>query len=124
MDTLMEKLKPFVDSMLYDTIIPIMCITQKDRETFTNEPVDYIRNQYDFDDTIFNPRNEVQDLLCHLTVKPEDQKAFLQSSVKFFEEYNRKLNSDAPLDWRVKEALMYAIAIIRERTEIDQSLEP
>jgi hypothetical protein len=40
----MEKLKPFVENILYDTIIPIMFITQKDMATFNNDPIEYIRN--------------------------------------------------------------------------------
>jgi len=49
----MEKLKPYVENILYDTIIPIMFITQKDMTTFNNDPIEYIRNQYDFTETLF-----------------------------------------------------------------------
>ena len=30
----MEKLKPFVENLLYDTCVPIMYVTEKDVETF------------------------------------------------------------------------------------------
>jgi hypothetical protein len=30
----MEKLKPYVENILYDTIIPIMFITEKDMNSF------------------------------------------------------------------------------------------
>ena len=53
----MEKLKPFVENILYYTIIPIMFITQKDMSTFQNDPIEYIRNQYDFTETLFQPKN-------------------------------------------------------------------
>jgi hypothetical protein len=49
----MEKLKPYVENILYDTIIPIMFVTQKDMNTFNNDPIEYIRNQYDFTETLF-----------------------------------------------------------------------
>lgn len=62
----MEKLKPFVENILYDTVIPIMFITQHDVETFDNDPIEYIRNLFDFTETLFQPKNQVQDLLCYL----------------------------------------------------------
>lgn len=58
-DNTMDKLKPFVENILYDTIIPIMFITEKDMTTFTNDPVEYIRNLYDFTETLFQPKNTV-----------------------------------------------------------------
>ena len=39
----MEKLKPYVENILYDTVIPIMFITEKDMTTFESDPVEYIR---------------------------------------------------------------------------------
>jgi len=47
----MNKLKPFVDSLLYDTIIPLLFITEVEAKTFDEEPVDYIRNLMDFNDS-------------------------------------------------------------------------
>lgn len=40
----MEKLKPFVENILYDTIIPILFITERDVTTFQNDPIEFIRN--------------------------------------------------------------------------------
>jgi hypothetical protein len=40
----MEKLKPYVENILYDTIIPIMFVSQKDINMFNNDPVEYIRS--------------------------------------------------------------------------------
>jgi hypothetical protein len=40
----MEKLKPFVENILYDTIIPILFVTERDVTTFNNDPVEFIRN--------------------------------------------------------------------------------
>jgi hypothetical protein len=53
----MEKLKPYVENILYDTIIPIMFVSQKDINMFNNDPVEYIRSQYDFTETLFQPKN-------------------------------------------------------------------
>jgi hypothetical protein len=39
----MEMLKPFVDNLLYMTIIPIMLITHKDVTLFKDDPAEFIR---------------------------------------------------------------------------------
>ena len=39
----MEKLKPYVENILYDTVIPIMFITEKDMNSFQTDPIEYIR---------------------------------------------------------------------------------
>ena len=44
----MDKLKPFVENLLYETIIPIMLVTQKDVTLYKDDPIEYIRKQLDF----------------------------------------------------------------------------
>ena len=55
----MEKLKPYVEKILTDTIISIMLLTEKDISTFENEPVEYIRDVYDYNKTIYLPRSQI-----------------------------------------------------------------
>ena len=123
LESTMEKLRPFLPNILFDTIIPIMLITEKDISTFKTDPSEYIRNLYDFDETIFQPRNQVQDLLCYLTGKPDCLRNFLESAVKFFDEYAARLGAVDPADWRIKESLMYAIGTIRDNHEKKDELE-
>ena len=127
----MDKLKPFVENILYDTIIPIMFITEKDMTSFTNDPVEYIRNLYDFTETLFQPKNTVQDLLVYLCRyssqkkkkkkggkskrgKPDYLHPFLAFAVKNLEEYNGKIASGEGADFRIKEAIMYAIGTLKD----------
>lgn len=49
----MEKLKPFVENILFDTIVPILYVTEQDLTTFNSDPIEFIRNQYDFNETLF-----------------------------------------------------------------------
>ena len=49
----MEKLKPYVENILTETLVPIMFVTEKDVETFESDPVEFIRNLYDFTETLF-----------------------------------------------------------------------
>ena len=44
----MTMLKPYIDRIIFDTIIPLMFITKVDMHMFHAEPVEYIRNLYDF----------------------------------------------------------------------------
>jgi len=55
----MEKLKPFVENILHDTVVPTLYITERDVNSFNNDPIEYIRNQYDFTETLFQPRNQI-----------------------------------------------------------------
>lgn len=62
----MEKLKPFVENILYETVIPIMLITHKDATLYKDDSIEYIRKQQDFTESIFTPKNAVLDLLTYL----------------------------------------------------------
>lgn len=53
----MDKLKPFVENILFDTVVPILYVTERDITTFQNDPQEFIRNQYDFTETLFQPKN-------------------------------------------------------------------
>jgi importin-7 len=126
----MDKLKPFVENILYDTVIPIMFITEKDMSTFANDPVEYIRNLYDFTETLFQPKNTVQDLLVYLCRyssqkkqkkkgkskrgKPDYLHPFLAFAVKNLTEYNSKITSGEGADFRIKEAILYAIGTLKD----------
>ena len=61
-----ERLKLYVDTLIYSTIIPISYFTPKDMEVFEYEPVEYIRNFYDFGELSDDPRDIVQDLLISI----------------------------------------------------------
>lgn len=40
----MEKLKPFVQNILYNVVIPILYVSERDMQSFNNDPIEYIRN--------------------------------------------------------------------------------
>jgi hypothetical protein len=83
----MEKLTPFVENLLYETIIPIMLITHKDATLYKEDPIEYIRKQYDFTESIFTPKNSVLDLLTYLCTYKKNKKAkkteYLHGFLKF-----------------------------------------
>jgi len=59
----MEKLHPFLSRILYEIVIPVMLVTHKDVVLFRDDPIEYIRKQEDFTETIFMPKANVLDLL-------------------------------------------------------------
>lgn len=62
----MTILKPFVENILYETIVPIMLITHKDATLYKDDPIEFIRKQMDFTETMFSARNSIIDLLDKL----------------------------------------------------------
>lgn len=39
----MTMLKPYVENLLYETVIPIMLVTHKDVTLYRDDPIEYIR---------------------------------------------------------------------------------
>jgi hypothetical protein len=63
----MDKLKPFVEKLLYEVIVsPIMLITHRDITLYKDDPIEYVRKQNDFTETLFTPKNTAVDLLTYL----------------------------------------------------------
>ena len=62
----MAKLKPFIENILYEVVIPIIMPTQRDVTLFNDDPIEYIRKQEDFSETLFMSRNTVIDLLQYI----------------------------------------------------------
>ena len=59
----MTKMLPFVETILYDSVILLMLATKKDQELFTDDPVEYIRKQIDVFSTIYQPKQTSSELL-------------------------------------------------------------
>ena len=127
----MDEIKPYVEDILQNIVVPIMFISEQDVESFTNEPIEYIRSQYDFTETMLQPRNQVQDLLQYLckysSEKPKKSKkgkrvdpkpdylfGYIQWAVKNLREYDEMVAAGQNPDWRIKEALMYTIGTLRD----------
>ena len=59
----MNKLKPFMDNILYETVIPIMLVSHRDMTLFNEDPIEYIRKCEDLIETIYMPKHTCIDLL-------------------------------------------------------------
>lgn len=62
----MQMLAPFVEKLLFENILPIMFITHKDTTLFKDDPIEFIRKQNDFTETLFAPKNNIVDMLMYL----------------------------------------------------------
>ena len=51
---------------MYDIIIPVMFVSENDQTTFDTNPVEYIRNLFDFTETMFQPKHQIKDLLSYI----------------------------------------------------------
>ena len=62
----MNKLKPFMDNVLYETVVPIMLVSHRDMTLFQEDPVEYIRKCEDLMESIYMPKNTCIDLLQYV----------------------------------------------------------
>jgi hypothetical protein len=83
----MNMLKPYVENLLYETIIPIMLVSHKDVTLYKEDSIEYIRKQLDFTETLFSPKNTVVDLLIYLcnykSVKKSKKPDYLNNFLSF-----------------------------------------
>ena len=54
---------PFMDKILYETIIPLMRISDRDEQLFQDDPIEYIRRQQDLMESVYMPKNTSATLL-------------------------------------------------------------
>lgn len=62
-DVTMAKMLPFMDTILYETIIPLMLSTNRDIKMFQDDPVEFIRKQQDIMETMYMPKLTASTLL-------------------------------------------------------------
>jgi hypothetical protein len=70
----MRVLKPFIENLLFETIIPIMLVQHKDVVLFREDPIEYIRKQNDITQTFMNPKFTVEELLESLCTYRSNKK--------------------------------------------------
>ena len=81
----MNKLLPFVEKLLFEIIVaPIMLITHRDVTIYNDDPIEYIRKQTDFTETLSSPKNTALDLLLYLCKYKSSKKAKQPDFLKKF----------------------------------------
>ena len=119
----MAKMLPFMENILYETVIPLMIISNRDIQLFEDDPIEYVRKQTDLMETIYMPKVTTVELLEQIleykTQKGKKQKPdylvpFLGFVSNNMQQYADALQSGANPDWRVKESLLYAVGSLNE----------
>ena len=136
-DPLKEKLQPYFETLLYEVVIPLMMMSNRDITQFNDDPIEFIRSIFDFLESIFMPKNttlELQSQLCKFKsdkkkgAKPDYLIPFLNFAADNMKQYNEQLAAGANPDWRIKEALLHSIGNISETISFDKdivsSIEP
>lgn len=109
--------------------------------TFEEDPREYINSQYDFMESSMSPKAQACELLTELckyssivkkvkkngkTVKkrgkPDYMHAFIEFVVQHLNEYKERVNTNQQVDWRIKEALIFAIGTIKDELEKDKEV--
>ena len=62
----MEKIIPYVETIMKNASIPVIMLNREDVDTFENEPEDFVRWQHSNMDTLYNPKKIMLDLLIEL----------------------------------------------------------
>ena len=65
-----------MDKILYETIIPLMMISERDVNLFQDDPIEYIRKQQDLMETVYMPKNTSATLLQLICGWKSDEGAF------------------------------------------------
>jgi hypothetical protein len=87
MEKTMDLLRPFVENLLFETVIPIMLISHKDVTLFKDDPIEYIRKQNDFQETCFSPKNTALDLMQYLCTYKEGTKKKKQKKPAYLHKF-------------------------------------
>ena len=130
----MKEIKSRIDNLMFDTIVPIMYVSQQNMDQFENEPIEYIRSQFDFGDTMYQPKMMVHDLLMYVCkwkaskkkgTKPAYLEKFLHYAVENINTYETVKTQQGieNIDWRIKEALMFCIAALSDIIADDKNLK-
>lgn len=113
----MEVMKPYIEKLLYEVIVsPIMLLTHRDVTIFKDDPVEYIRKQNDFSETLFAPKNTAVDLLGYLCKHKSAKKAKQPDYLGQFLAFCAR-NLEQGIDWRLRESLLYAVGSLIEEIQ-------
>lgn len=137
-DVTMAKMVPFVDKIMYEKLVPLMMVTAKDQQLFTDDPIEFIRRQNDIMETVYQPRNSAIDLLQYLCqhkaagagrkAKPEYLVPFLTFASKNMADFKAAMAGGVAADWRIEEALLFAVGHLQEQIglykDLKASIEP
>lgn len=116
-----------LEKILFDVLIPMLYLTPKDESLWNTDPDEYIRKEDDFTQISNNNKNAAMDLIEAICKKSDSTD---QSYLKTFFAYSSfcMINNQDPrtkqaLDLLLKEALLWALGILKEEIVGDDVLK-
>lgn len=123
---MIETVKPHADKIMFEIMIPMYRLTEKDEKAFKDDPEGFISNSYAANEVAASTRTLLCDLLCCLAgysdsdpdlkavFKPPYLEKLFNFVLKHFEEYALARQGGQDRDWKFKESLMFALATVGE----------
>jgi hypothetical protein len=85
--SLMQHMTSYIDNILYETAIPIVLVSNLDDYQFKEEPIEFIRRQQAYQDTMFSDKACMIDLVTTICkykqFKNDTQPVYLDSFINF-----------------------------------------
>jgi hypothetical protein len=65
-DNAFDKIKPFLQKILYEAAAPIMKISQEDMFIFSDDVVEYLRRQHSYSEALYSTKMLMLDLITDI----------------------------------------------------------
>jgi len=114
---LFAHLRVHHEDILLKYSLPLLKLTPNEIEEFSDNPVSYIRSQYDISDTLNSAKNSAMDLITFFACYNEDEddkgtppylEKYFNYLVQGLEEYQTQNNQD----FRVKDSILLAFSLL------------
>ena len=118
---------PHLEKIMFEVLMPMLYLTPKDESLWNNDPDEYVRKEDDFTQISNNNKNASMDLIEAICKKQDINN---QPYLHLFFRYaafcminNQDPRTKQPLDLLLKEALLWALGILKDDIVNDEALK-
>ena len=109
-----QQLKDEFEEILFKTCLPLLKMSPLEVEEFNDNPVSYIREQFDVSDTVNSTKNTAIDMMMYFaTYKPDETSKemppYLEKFISYLYESFNEYENGHKEDFRIKESIMLAL---------------
>lgn len=118
-----EMVKPEIDTILHNVALPLFVCTEKDKKSFAEDPIEYIRLQVDNSDEL-NIKKQLSflvDRICAIKPGKKKEKRPPEHLIKFMQTIGENLEAVRGQQGQDKftEALLFAFGSLDEKYEVN-----
>ncbi|KAL4486098.1 hypothetical protein ABPG72_004032 [Tetrahymena utriculariae] len=125
--SLYERFQPHIETILYDTLFPLLWIKPKDNELWESDPAEFIRQEDDFINSgMGNNKNLAMDLIKCICQNTFSGSTYLHQFVQFCAQYidsNASPRNNQPLNLAIKDGIFFAVGQLKELILKDELLK-